>query len=144
MPIYTRTGANVTAQHLLPTPLLSLFEKVLPMGTIMEKQEFKKKHLPGYEQRIVKVSELDISIRPAWVDYHDSPHSHLIIVGHILFCHINPDQSWYYQPSTRLFSEDPKSREAQFKKLISRATHKMAAVNYVKVSDRSHLAGSTH
>ncbi len=121
MPIMSRfREGDVQQQYVMPSSLMQLFDKALPMGTIMEKREFKEK-LSFYESYTVKVGELDLSCRPAWVDYYPQPKTHLMIVGHILFCHINSAKGWYYQPSTRLFSEDPKARLAQFKTLINRA-----------------------
>jgi hypothetical protein len=124
MPILSRTGVDVTTQHLMPEPLLHLFAEALPIGTVMEKKKLKAEYLPYYENFVVTIGDMDLSIRPAWTDYHYSPRTHVIITGHILFCHVNSDQSWYYQPSMRLFSEEPKSRLKQFKSLISRAVRR--------------------
>jgi hypothetical protein len=124
MPIISRTGVDVTTQHLMPEPLLALFAEALPMGTVMDKKKFKAEYLPFYENLTVTIGDMNLSIRPAWTDYHFSPRTHIFITGHILFCHINGEQNWYYQPSTRLFSEDPKSRLKQFKTLVSRAVRR--------------------
>ncbi|MET4190628.1 MULTISPECIES: hypothetical protein [unclassified Bradyrhizobium] len=115
-------GTDVTKQYLMPPSLMTLFDNALPMGTIMEKRVFRQKHLPDYEKFTVPVGDVLCSIRPAWTDYHYSPNTHLIIVGHILFCHVDPHKSWYFQPSARLWNEDPKDRLRQFKNLINRAT----------------------
>jgi hypothetical protein len=118
-------GGDVSQQYIMPPNLITLFELALPMGTIMEKKLFREKHLPDYERLKLPIGgEMELSIRPAWTDYHYSPHTHLIVVGHILFCHIDREKGWYYQPSTRLWDEDPKSRMRQFKNLVNRATRR--------------------
>jgi hypothetical protein len=123
MPIRQReTGVDVTLRYLIPDQLYQLFEQALPIGTVMTKRQFIDKYLGDYETRTVQVEEKIFSIRPAWTAYHSSPSTHLIVIGHILFCHIVPQCSWLYQPSIRLFTDNAKMRLRHFKELVDRAT----------------------
>jgi len=114
---------NVTDRYSMPQPLLSLFDNVLPIGSILDRRTFFSKHLPAYESNTVEIANCRISIRPAWNSYYNAPRTHLIVVGHILFCHVFQDRDWYHQPSMRLFSQEPKIRMERFKELVSRASH---------------------
>jgi len=112
---------NVLDKYMMPPSLLALFDNVLPIGSIMDRQTFFSKHLPYYETHTVDIGSCRISIRPAWSRYYNAPRTHLIVVGHILFCHIFEDKDWYHQPSMRLFSQDSKIRMQRFKELVGRA-----------------------
>ena len=127
MPIYSRftnemVPVTITSDSVkLPLRLSRLFEQVLPMGAVIDRKSFHKTYLPKYESMTMEIKGQQFSVRPAWTDYKPSPQSHLIVIGHILFCHVNVELNWFYQPSTRLFSEDPKIRLRQFKSLLDRA-----------------------
>jgi len=122
MAIKSRFAAgDVSALYHLPQPILHLFDEVIPIGEIIDRQTFFGKHLPYYEAQIVRSGDYRFSIRPAWMAYYNSPKTHVIVTGHILFCHVRQGETWYSQPSMRLFSQDVKDRIARFHELVGRA-----------------------
>lgn len=130
MPIKSRfvPGGDATAEYYYPQPLKKLFDAVPPMGSILERRVLFTKCLPECEKLVVELDQRLVSIRPAWSRYYSAPATHVIVTGHILFYH-NDHQTWqhnghYYQPSTRLFTEDPKIRMKKFQELVERVTHR--------------------
>jgi hypothetical protein len=105
----------------LPPELLSLFNSVLPMGTILPRHRFFREELPKYYNEGIQIGDMTYSVRPAWSSYRDSPSTHLIIIGHIIICHVLKDTPFYYQPSVRLFNDDAKTRMKNFEALLQRA-----------------------
>lgn len=113
-------GSDVTSAYILPEPLRLLFDSVLPIGSIVDRKSFFEQHLPACEAYRVTVGDRRFSIRPAWSAYYYAPRTHIIVTGHILFCHLRPEEGWYHQPSMRLFSQDSRDRAQRFRELIQR------------------------
>lgn len=105
----------------LPPKLLPLFDWILPMGTIISRHRLFRDELPKYDENKITIDEVDYSVRPAWSAYHGSPTTHVMIIGHIMICHVIKDALFYYQPSVRLFGEDAKTRTQSFEALVQRS-----------------------
>ena len=122
MPIYSRFDAEkcVVSSFTPSANLLKMFDEIIPLGTVLSRRQFYKDYLPKYEHKKIIVNGRTFSVRPAWTDYKPDPGTHIIIIGHILLCHIFSNQAVYQQPSTRLFSEDTKQQLRQFKALLDR------------------------
>lgn len=112
---------NVQDLHILPASLYALFEKAPSFGTIYDRRKLYDHVLPLFEEFHKEHAGLVYSIRPAWMSYNPSPISHVIVTGHILFCHAFPDLNWYYQPSLHLFREDAMYRAEEVRRLTKRA-----------------------
>lgn len=133
MPIYSRfdTDKCVITPFIPTANLLKMFDEIIPLGTVLTRRQFYKEFLPKYETQRIIVKHRTFSIRPAWTDYKPDPTSHIIIIGHIVLCHIFSGQTVYQQPSTRLFTEDTKQRLRQFKELLDRVNQNKYPIPHI-------------
>lgn len=118
---FAAPGEDVFAKHVLPPELLDLFNKAPAFGSIFERRHFFNNILPTIEAARAEWDGEIFSIRPSWTNYFNSPRHHIVVIGHVLFCHTNPDVGWYYQRSTHLFDETPVTRMQQTRLLLVRA-----------------------
>jgi len=95
-------------------------------GKIFGRREFYDKVIPFFETYQVVHAGLPYSLRPAWTNFHASPRTHVIVIGHVLFCHTIAGMGWYPQPSVHLFTEDAKTRAVQLRILTERAIRRGA------------------
>lgn len=131
MPIRSRQGVAIDPkEYLQPEQLRYLFMNVTQIGTIMTRKLFFREELKRYEVigLKTKIGEIEFSVRPCWTAYKEHPTTHLIIIGHVLFCHVNRQYGWYFQPSVRLFSDNPKQIVRQYSELIERAKFRVGTI----------------
>lgn len=121
MPIVSRFSDNYVISPLAPSAnLLRMFSEIVPIGSVLARKQFYRDYLPKYEAKKVVFNNRTFSLRPAWTDYKPDPTTHIIIIGHILLCHVFIGHTFYRQPSTRLFTEDTNQQLRQFKSLLDR------------------------
>lgn len=114
-------GEDVRERYILPEPIFNLFQKAPEFGQIYQRSQLLGSVLPFFEEFAVEHKGLDYSLRPAWTGFHSSPNTHVIVIGHILFCHSLPHVRRIDQPSMRLFKEDANTRASAVALLTTRA-----------------------
>lgn len=120
MPIYTRfdTTTVSSVKTINTETLAKMFDEIIPMGAIIRRRQFYREYLPKYEDRLFNISGRRFSVRPTWTDYKPDP-KHIIVIGHILLCHLFDGVEIYQQPSTRLWSDDIDNRLKKFRELLN-------------------------
>jgi hypothetical protein len=112
---------DATARYILPEPILGLFEKVPAFGAVHDRPTFMGVILPAVDALLAIHEGRTFSARPAWMQYYNSPKTHVIVTGHVLICHAIKGAEFYQQPSVHLFSEDATERAEGLQTLLTKA-----------------------
>lgn len=120
MPIFSRFDVEtVSSVQVINTDTLSkMFKEIIEIGAVINRKQFHREYLPKYNTKTFTISGRKFSVRPAWTDYKPDPR-HIIVIGHILLCHLFEGESITHQPSARLFGDSIEYRLEQFQQLLS-------------------------